>query len=315
MAVELTDREIRRHADAGLEASQRDLRLLRDAALRIVPGNERRHAGHRFRVHLRRVEHALGVLLTRQPRLRGARFILLRQRLLDARLREVVMVGRLDVPLHRVGIGDALQRRQIRHARHGHDVAGGRVVAEREERERASRAFARRDERGEGREEHAVQLASGHVARAGRVVVHRVVEAIQREQFLAELAKELLVAHASLLLLRCRRELVRALRQNVALFVEPVDVAHALGVHEIRRVPSARGIEDHVERPVVGRLLLRLRQERAHSAGTGKAQPGKAAEFEEVAAHGSTGARCAHPATLRWRGKVQRHFSHFTSPS
>src|SRR5262249_40606589 len=57
---------------------------------------------------------------------------------------------------------------------------------------------------------------------------------------------------------RGRRELVGAARQDVALLVQAVDAADALGVHEVGRVPPARGIEDEVVRPLVG-VGLRLR--------------------------------------------------------
>ncbi len=196
------------------------------------------------------------------------------------------MIGRPLVAIDRVGIGELPQRRQVRHARHRHEVAGRRVVAERQERQRAGRPLAGGDERGERRIGQAVELAGRHVAGAGRVVVDRVVEPIEHEQLVAELGVEILVAHPALDVLRGRGELVRAVREDVAFLVEAVDAADALGVHQVRRVPAAGGVEDDVVRPLVG-LVLRL--PRGPAAGqaerNGQAEAGQAAEFEEIASH------------------------------
>ena len=118
------------------------------------------------------------------------------------------------------------------------------------------------------------------------MIVHRVIEAVEREQLAAELGVKLLVAHAAGLVLVRRRELVRALREDVALLVEAVHFVDALGVHQVGRVPAARRVEDHVERPLVRRLLLHRRaQQRGEAAGASEAKPGKAAEFQEVTSH------------------------------
>ena len=280
MAVELADAQVRRDAHASLERRQRNLRLLRESLLRHAARDVRRDARHCLRVHLRGVEHGLGAFLAGEKRRGRASFALFRQRPLDAREGEVFVIRRLHVAFDVVGVRDFLERRQVRHARHRHDIAGGRVVAEREERQRARRPLRSSDERGEGRVSHAVELARGHVARAGGVVVHRVVEAVEREQLAAELAVELLVAHAAGLVLVRRRELVRALREDVAFLVEAVHFVDALGVHQVGRVPAARGIEDEVERPLVRRLFLHRRaHERGHAAGAGEAESGEGAEF------------------------------------
>ena len=114
-------------------------------SLGIVVGNVRRDPLQRLRVHLGRVEHVLGVLGPRQPRLRrrGPRSAPRSACSMRSRAKLVVIGGPL-VALDRVGVGELLQRRQVRDARHGHEVAGRRVVAEGQERRAGRPAPGRR---------------------------------------------------------------------------------------------------------------------------------------------------------------------------
>src|SRR5437762_3104258 len=91
-------------------------------------------------------------------------------------------------------------------------------------------------QRGERRVSQAVELAGRHVACAGRMIIHRVVEAVQGEQFVAELAEKVLVAHPALDVFGGGSELVLPFRLNVAFLVEAIDAAETFGVHEISRV-------------------------------------------------------------------------------
>ena len=69
------------------------------------------------------------------------------QGLFDAREGEVVVIAGPRVAVDGIGIGKPRERRQVGYARHGHNVAGGRVIAERQKGERAGRALAGRDQR------------------------------------------------------------------------------------------------------------------------------------------------------------------------
>ena len=167
VAVELADAQVRGDADAGLEGGQGDIGLLRQTLLRDVARDVGGDSRQGLRVGLGRKEHVLGVFRPRQARLGGAGLDLDLQRPFDPVQGEAVVIGRPLVALHRVGIGEVAQRRQVGDARHRHQVARGRVVAEGQERQRAGRALAGGDEGGERRVSQAVQLAGRHVAVPG----------------------------------------------------------------------------------------------------------------------------------------------------
>src|SRR5262245_55585957 len=207
----------------------------------------------------------------------------LAERLLDVVKREPVEIRRALIPFHRVGIGDLLKRWHVRHARHRHQIAGRRVVAESQKRERAGRPATSGDQGGKRRVGQAVELAGGHVALAGRVVVDRIVEPIEREQLVAELGEELFVAHAALGMLLDRGKLVGAFGEDVAVLVEAIDLVDAFWIHQVSRVPPARGIEDDEEgagvRLVVVLFSLRFGQAYGHS----QTEAGKAAKLQKIA--------------------------------
>ncbi len=240
----------------------------------------------RLRVDLGRIQHVLGSLGAGQPCLRPKRLVLPAQRPFDAIECKGVVVGHSFVPLNRVGQGDFPQRRQIGNAGHGDDIAGRRVVAERQERERALRTPARGDERSKRRVGQAIELASRHVAGARGMVVDRVVQPIDGQQLLAELGIKVLVAHSALGVLLGRGVLVGSLRQDLAFFVETIDSVNALRVHEVRGVPTAGGVEHDVIWAGV-RLVVRLRGiDRGQVEREGKTESCQSAHLEEVASHG-----------------------------
>src|SRR5262249_2811915 len=101
---------------------------------------------------------------------------------------------------------------------------------------------------------------------------------VERQQLVAELRIEILVAHPTLGMLFDRRVLVVALGQDVAVLVEAVGAVDGLWVHEGRGVPAARGVEDDV----VGgapRLVLRLLLRRGGAEGDGQTKAGRGTGF------------------------------------
>src|SRR5262249_44248899 len=94
---------------------------------------------------------------------------------------------------------------------------------------------------------------------------------------------EVLVAQTALDVLRRRGVLVSALSQDVAFLVESVDPTSPLGVHQVGRVPTARGIEDDVVRSLIGLRPLVCTSQRRKGERHGNAEAGKAAQLEEIA--------------------------------
>ena len=62
VAIELSDRQVGRNANAGFEGSQCDIVLLRKAFFRWFLGQKRNHAPEGFGIRLGRIEHALAPL-------------------------------------------------------------------------------------------------------------------------------------------------------------------------------------------------------------------------------------------------------------
>jgi hypothetical protein len=264
-----------------LERGERDLRLLGEPFFRNRFRNMGRDALERLRVELGRVEHVLRALDAWEHRAGKLRIGLLLQRFLHPVDDEIIVVLARGTAINAVRIGDLLQRGEVRDSRHRDEVARVRVISKGEERQRAARPFARRDQRRERGIRQAVELAGGHVARAGRVVVHRIVHAIEHEQFAAELRVELFIAHPAGFVRTGRRKLVGAPGEDVAFLVEPVDFASSLGIHQIRGVPTTR----RVEHDVVGAFvrIARLRTDRVGKPERGGyPYAGEAAELQEI---------------------------------
>ena len=81
--------------------------------------------------------------------------------------------------------------------------------------------------------------------------------------------------------------------EDVSCLIQPVDLVGALGIHHIRRVPTARGVEDDVVRSVVFRELPfgDLAEQHPSVHRDGKAQTGEGAAFQELAS-------CVHGPVL-----------------
>ncbi len=186
--------------------------------------------------------------------------------------------GIRSVALHRVGVGEQVAAIAGTARATWHQVARGRVVAEGQERQRTVGPVAGGDEGGERRIGQAVELAGRHVALARRVVVDRVVETVEDQQLAAEPGVELLVAHPLLDVLGGRRALVFADADDVPLSIKAIDPVDPLGVHQIRGVPAARGVEDDVVRPrIPSRFRRGLRPSPAEIGRSARRSPGRPA--------------------------------------
>jgi hypothetical protein len=108
------------------------------------------------------------------------------------------------------------------------------------------------------------------------MVVHRVVHAIEGEQFATELLVEILVAH-SLFHVRGRGgELMIPVSEDVPFLVESIDFADTLRVHQIRGVPTARRIENDVIGTFVRGEFFRFRPaQRRIPYGGGNTEAGR----------------------------------------
>src|SRR5688572_23896850 len=113
------------------------------------------------------------------------------------------------------------------------------------------------------------------------MIVHRIIQAVQHEQFAAELLVKLLIAHARLNMRGGGSELVASVRQYVAFLVEAINLTDTLGIHEIGRVPTARSIKDDIIRTIVSRMLLRVRL-KGRPNRRGNPESCQAAEFQEI---------------------------------
>ena len=174
-----------------------------------------------------------------------------------------------------------LQRWQIRNPRHRHEIPRRGIIPKVRTTSGQVRPLARGDERSEGRIRQAVELARRHVARARRVIIHRVIDPIDHQQ----LARRIRRKNSSLLIPPChvlgrRGEFVVPLGQNIAVLIEAIDLAHAFRVHQVRRVPAARSIENDVVRPFVRRsfALAAARAKPGQRKRCRESQPAPAAE-------------------------------------
>ena len=243
----------------------------------------RRHPGQRLRVDLGREQHVLRVLRSRQTRTGGGGLVRGQERALDPVDDEAIVIRELAHAIVSVGVGELLQRRQVRHPRHGDEIAGRRVVAERQERQRTRRTLAGGDEGGERRIRQAVEFSGGHVALAGGVIVDRIVEAVEREQGAAEFFVERLVAETADLVPLRRGVLVVAAGEDVAFLIESIDAADPLRVHQQRRVPAAGRVEDEVVRPLVRGVPLLGGLGAGITERSREAEASESAELEKIA--------------------------------
>ena len=290
VAVELANGEIGGNTHTGLEGGEGDLRLPGEPFFRYVFRDEWCDALQGLSADLGGVEHALRALDARQAGLRDPRVGLAFESRLDAVADEIFVVRAADVALDAFSVGDFPEGRQIRNACHRDDVSGGGVVAKGEEGERTFRTAAGGDEGGEGWVSEAIKLPGRHVARAGRMVVDRVIESVEDEQLAGVFLKEGLVAHALLRLVEVRgvrSKVDLALCENVTLFVESIGLIDPFRVHQVGRVPTSRSIEDGVVGTIVrlgfsGRGAGQSRK----ADWRGDAESSQATEFQEVSSHG-----------------------------
>ena len=117
------------------------------------------------------------------------------------------------------------------------------------------------------------------------MIVHRIVDAVDDQHLAAVFLEEILVAHAPLDVRGIGGVFELALRLDVPFLEKAVDAADALGIHEVRRIPAAGGVEDDIEWAFVGRGLSlgspgpRPRKTERHR----QAQARGAAQLQEVA--------------------------------
>jgi hypothetical protein len=113
------------------------------------------------------------------------------------------------------------------------------------------------------------------------MIVNRVIQSVIGQQFVAEVRVEVLVAHPALGVLLDGRVLMRSLGQNVAFLVEAIHSVDTLGIHEVRGIPAAGGIEHHIVGAGI-RLVLLLRGER-WTVRHGQTEAGQPAELQKIA--------------------------------
>ena len=251
MTVELADRQVRRDADSSFERSERDLGLLRQRIFGNVFRDVWSDSRQRLRIPLSGVQHVFCASLTWQSDRTLAALLLLGEGTLDVATHERFVVLMLSDAVHGVRVGEKFQRIDVRHACHRHEISGSRIVAERQERERSFAVSTRGDQCGERRPCEAVEIARRHVTAAWRMVIDRVVQAVQNEQFLRVFREEVFVAHPFRNVFGGRRKIDGAVRQDLVVLVEPIDLVDPLWIHQVRRVPSAGRVAHDVVRAVV----------------------------------------------------------------
>ena len=119
------------------------------------------------------------------------------------------------------------------------------------------------------------------------MVIHRIVQTVQYEQFLRVLREEVFVAHSFRDVFGSRCKVDGAVRQDLIILVESIDLVDALWIHQVRGVPSAGRVAHDVVRAVVDGQVFAIIREQGTIGTTrdGEPQSGRRAPFQKISPH------------------------------